>query len=166
MNTFRVALDEVVGRQLRRDGIVFEDVSIVRIFIDAKDMLEEADFDGALVCFDELKHSLSGRGNYLVFTCACGIADDGGWESVAVDMTDSTVNWTMQAGSRALNYCFDRTVYVAEIAALGKKLASSALPLEPGQVVFPDDFFPRKDSCSVDGQKRTQTKDDTSPLIP
>ncbi|UOD30670.1 hypothetical protein INH39_02665 [Massilia violaceinigra] len=149
MNTLRLELENVVGRQLIRGGIVFEDIAIVRVFVDEEDLLEAVDFDGALVCFDELKQSMSGSGNYLIFTCACGIAEDGGWEGVAVEMTETTVSWHLEAGSRALNYCFDLTGYVASLEALGRTLATNALPLEPGQVVFPDSFIPRKDLCRV-----------------
>lgn len=140
MNTIRLELENVAGRQLIRDGIVFEDIAIVRVFVDEEDLLESVDFDGALICFDELTHSMLGRGNYLIFTCACGIAEDGGWEGVAVEMTETTVSWHVEAATRALDYCFDRTGYASAIEAVAKRLAINALPLEPRGVVFPDGF--------------------------
>ena len=140
MNTLRVELENVAARQLIRGGIVFEDSAIVRVFVDEEDLLESVDFDGALVCFDELMHSMSGSGNYLIFTCACGIAEDGGWEGVAVEMTETTVSWHLEAGTRALDYCFDRAGYAFAIDTLVTRIETGALPLAPRWVVFPDGF--------------------------
>jgi hypothetical protein len=34
--------------------------------------------------FNELGKSIKEGGKYLIFTCACGIADDGGWDYIDV----------------------------------------------------------------------------------
>lgn len=140
MNTIRLELENVVGRQWIRDGIVFEDIAIVRVFVDEEDLLETPDFDGALVYFDELKRSMSERGNYLIFTCACGIAEDGGWEGVAVEMTETTVGWHLEAATRALDYCFERAAYASAIETMVTRIGTGTLPLEPRAVVFPEWF--------------------------
>lgn len=83
---------------------------------------------------------MSGGGNYLIFTCACGIAEDGGWEGVAVEMTETTVSWHLESGTRALDFCFDRAGYASAIGAVEARIAINALPLEPRVVVFPEGF--------------------------
>ncbi|WP_147445687.1 hypothetical protein [Corallococcus aberystwythensis] len=128
------------GRSLELDGIRFSEVAFVRIGIDGEELQSRPQFSDALVVFDELEKSATGSGRYLIFTCACGIAEDGGWEGVEVDLDDSTVRWTLEVASEPIRFVFDRALYVSEINGLRRQLAHEALPLAPRGVVFPEGF--------------------------
>jgi hypothetical protein len=141
MNLLNLCVEQISdGRQVFRDGICFSNVLLVGMFIDGQNIEEREVFRDSLVYFDELERSVESSGNYLIFTCACGVAEDGGWEGVKVEVTESTVSWELEAGAEVLRFTFERKAYVSEIESVRKVLQSSSLPLEPGAVVFPEDF--------------------------
>ena len=129
------------SNKLSKDGITFSDVMIIKLLIDGEDIEENEYFKDGLIYFDELAESMRTTGNYLIFTCACGIAEDGGWEGVKVDIADTEVKWTMEVGDSRLSYTFSRVEYTNEINSVKKILEEKgSLTIEPASVVFPDGF--------------------------
>ena len=141
MDVLTPSLERVTdGRILQMDGIRFSDVAFVRMSINGEDLRTRPPFSDAVVVFDELERSATGSGRYLIFTCACGIAEDGGWEGVDVVFTASTVRWTLEVGLESIRFAFNRAHYVSEIDALRMRVSQEVLPLEPRGVVFPEGF--------------------------
>ncbi|WNG39965.1 hypothetical protein F0U61_44505 [Archangium violaceum] len=141
MNWFALFLHQLTdGRSEERGGSVFKGVSFVKVVIDGQELEEMDAFRDSLVYFDELARSAESSGRYLIFTCTCGIAEDGGWEGVNVDVTESTVSWELEVGAERLRFTFDHREYVSEIESVKAALGSSPLPLEPRAVIFPQGF--------------------------
>ena len=141
MNTLTLYLDQYTnGRRLDKHGLEFVDTSLIGALIDGEDIDKSKYFESALIYFSELEASKSSSGTYLIFTCACGIAEDGGWEGVVVSIEENIVSWEMDVGAEILRYSFDRKEYESEIESMRRSLNASDLPLEPTAVVFPENF--------------------------
>jgi hypothetical protein len=124
---------------LEMDGIKFSMCAFVTPVIDGLNLLREPDFDGSSLFFDELERSLDGSGKYLIFTCACGIAEDAGWSYVNVLHENETVTWKIDHGPSLLEFKFAHQQYKAEIESCRMKIErlSPKITLEPTDVVFP-----------------------------
>lgn len=141
MDTLALYLDRFEdGRLLEKDGIVFSNVSIVKLLIDGEDLDDVYSFQNSLIYFNELRESTLNSGSYFIFTCACGVAEDGGWEGVIVTHSGEVVEWTIDVGSRVYRYVFNKQRYCDEIEALRMAINISNLPMEPRQVIFPLGF--------------------------
>ncbi len=127
------------------DGVEFTGCAFVRMTVDGVDLLNEPAFDGSAMYFAELQRSLTGSGQYLIFTCACGIAEDAGWTEVEVEHCQGKVRWAFE---REFCYAFefDSKRYAMEIEKLRKhiQLVGDEIVLEPQRVVFP--FTPEENS--------------------
>ena len=88
---------------LIRDSIRFENCSYLQLFIDDKDIATYPDFEDILIVPTELYKSSLQSGEYLLFTCACGVADDGGWATIKVTHSEAIVQWDFL---RDKPYCF------------------------------------------------------------
>lgn len=141
MHSFTVYPEEYEnGRTLTKDGITFSDSLVVKILIDGEDIEEVGGFSDAFIYFDELKNSIASSGSYLIFTCANGIAEDGGWEGVIVDISNDVVTWKFEYGDRNFTYTFDKNEYISEIGSVVDFIANSKLRLEPRSVIYPEGF--------------------------
>ncbi len=140
MDKFSLELKHVgCNEELEIDGISFSRCSFVRLRINDKfDNLK--DFPDSLLVFSELKRSLTDSGRYLIFTCACGIADDGGWECVEVLHEERTINWRFFR-DQEFRFKFHKNSYIKEIARCAELIKSlpSDLNLKPTNFVFPED---------------------------
>lgn len=139
MNSLTLFLDPIVEVKII-DGISFSNVGIIRCWIDGEALDDLVDFSGSLMYFEELEASKLASGRYLIFTCACGIAEDGGWDGVIVNHTADVVEWEIAAGSKTYFYEFDKNQYFDQIALLKKSINLSLLPMEPNNVIFPLHF--------------------------
>lgn len=142
MENIILYVEEYEGdKKLVKDGISFKNSQIIKILIDGYEIDNNNCFEDSLIYFDELEKSFEQSGNYLIFTCACGIADDGGWEGVLVKVLDSKITWTIEVGDSILNFSFDKEQYISEILSVRKHLESNnLLTLEPCSVTFPEHF--------------------------
>lgn len=141
MNSLILYVDRIgVGSSLRMDGILFSEVSLVRVMVDGQALHEIGEFKDSLVCFDELMLSAKGSGRYLIFTCACGVAEDGGWEGVEVRHSDSSVTWDLELAAERLHFEFERADYLSQLSAVSEAVGAAGLPLAPRAVVFPGGF--------------------------
>lgn len=123
------------------DGISMDDCAFIGIQIDGVNLLEESFYEGGLPVFEELANTLNGDGNYLIFTCACGVADDGGWNTVEVSHQGGLVGWVIRRGDCILEYHFDGTQYSDTIHKLTfevHRLQKEGVRFEPENPVFPE----------------------------
>ena len=141
MNTLILYLEQITGdHSISKEGIHFHNVALVKMIIDGDDINELFDFKDSLIVCSELEESKENSGNYLIFTCACGNAEDGGFDGVQVTLNETTVEWKIADGLRTLEYQFLRSEYDIEINSLKIMLQENSLPVEPTRVIFPIDF--------------------------
>ena len=65
---------------MRNLNIKFNNCSYLQLLIDDIDIRLFDEFDDFLIVYSELYASAQNSGKFLIFTCACGVADDGGWD--------------------------------------------------------------------------------------
>ena len=116
------------------DNIKFNNCSYLQLLIDDIDIRSLDDFDNVLVVYPELYASTQNSGDYLIFTCACGIADDGGWDYVNVVHNDNTIKWSFLRGGKKYNFQFSRENYIKEI----DKIEPENITLIPEHIIYPE----------------------------
>lgn len=141
MNIIQFQLETVENGQIIRDGIEFENISFIKPIIDGKSIFETEDFIDSFVVYDELVETLGDRTKYLIFTCACGVADDGGWNGVAVVKSSQTIIWKVKKYFDTIEYIFDLNNYRSELYKLKNEIESlKPTNLEPMYVTFPEEW--------------------------
>lgn len=120
------------------DGLVFTSCAFIKIRIDGLDLLSASDFEGSVLVMAELEQSVHGNGQYLIFTCACGIADDAGWAEIDVKHRNGRVCWSFEREGRYA-YEFDAKQYATEVSNCHSHIQDLPrhITLEPRTVVFP-----------------------------
>ena len=140
MDTICLELRRIEGSEkLKLDGIAFSRCVFVRVLVNGCfDSLNA--FPDSLAVFSELERSSTGSGRYLIFTCACGVADDGGWEYVNVVHHESTITWRFSRGQE-YSFMFQKSLYRETIAMCAHRIDSldSGTPLEPTSFVYPEE---------------------------
>lgn len=126
------------GEMLSLDGICFQHCAFVRALVDGVDILNEFFFRDGVIVFQELLSSVSNSGHYLIFTCACGVADDGGWQRVYVQHSNNLVKWSIIRGGKLYECFFDFSQYKEAIL----KLKASVRSLDPLICLEPSEVFP------------------------
>ena len=118
---------------LIRDSILFENCSYLQLLIDYEDIATYPDFEDMLIVPSELCKSSLQTGEYLLFTCACGVADDGGWSKIKVTHSEAIVQWDFLRGKP---YCFkfSKENYLKEIQIINKK----SYTFIPKEIIFPE----------------------------
>jgi hypothetical protein len=118
---------------LIRDSIRFENCSYLQLFIDDEDIATYPDFEDILIVPTELYKSSLQSGEYLLFTCACGVADDGGWATIKVTHLEAIVQWDFL---RDKPYCFkfSKENYLKEVQVINKEDYSFI----PKEIIFPE----------------------------
>ena len=123
------------------DGIVMSNCILVDLFINEVSVLGDEFYEDGLVVFDELRKSVETSGDFLIFTCACGVADDGGWEMTNVQHEKAAVKWTVARGDEEKKYVFESASYVEQIRTMAKEielLQKKGLALEPRNPIPPE----------------------------
>ena len=118
---------------LIRDSIRFENCSYLQLFIDYEDIATYPDFEDILIVPTELYKSSLQSGEYLLFTCACGVADDGGWATIKITHSEAIVQWDFL---RDKPYCFkfSKENYLKEVQVINKEDYSFI----PKEIIFPE----------------------------
>ena len=118
---------------LIRDSIRFENFSYLQLLIDYEDIATYPDFEDMIIVPSELCKSSLQTGEYLLFTCACGVADDGGWSKIKVTHSEAIVQWDFLRGKP---YCFkfSKENYLKEIQIINKK----SYTFIPKEIIFPE----------------------------
>ncbi len=141
MNHISLFLEEYKNNdKLYKDGLLFHDIIVIKLLIDGEAIEDNEYFDDALIYFNELKASTVYSGKYLIFTCACGVAEDGGWEGVNVEVEEHKIKWCMEVGGKIFRYVFNKSEYISEVKAIEISINNTNLILEPSAVVFPERF--------------------------
>jgi len=145
MNKFKLHLERILKEEiLSIDGLDFSNALLVRVLIDDIPISKFKSLEDALVVFPELLKSLSESGLYLIFTSASGIADDGGWEGVAVSHKNGIINWDFEVENENYHFEFDKNQYKRTIKEMEMEIettnSTSDLELEPVGVFFPESW--------------------------
>ena len=106
--------------------------------IDGEEFLKRIDSDLNAAIFEELENSLNGDNEYLIFTCACGIADCGGWKKTYVKHLLEKTTWTFEYNDVKYNFEFDPQFYKGEIERMRFELNKSKLKLKPEFIIDPE----------------------------
>jgi hypothetical protein len=121
------------------DGILFENCVFISLSIDNLKIVPNGLFSESLVFWSELFLSLKGSGEFLIFTCACGVADDGGWDRIEVQHFDEYVKWSFCYDENQYNFNFQKEKYFLEIESIRSQLAEIIrVVLESKNVIFPE----------------------------
>lgn len=105
----------------------------LKLLVDSKRVLKEE-----AIVIKELIKSKRGTGNYLIFTCTCGIADCGGWDRISVEHNENTINWKFNYGEIEYSFEFNKKYYFAEIDRITFELNKRKIELGPKYLVFPE----------------------------
>lgn len=142
MNKIQFKLEIVTDVPIVRDAISFSNIAYINPIVDGKSLFEGEDFSDSFIVFEELVKSSTGSGKYLLFTCACGVADDGGWNGVHVKKNDTIVTWEIDKNTHIIKYVFDVNQYLSEVEKLVSEVNSLglSLSLEPTHVNFPEEW--------------------------
>ncbi len=122
---------------LSLDGIEFENNTFIEFEIDGEPHLSQKAFEDGTVYWAELKSSAKGSGRYLIFTCACGVADDAGWELINVTHSVSEVSWQFERNG-VQRYVFKKSDYIAQIEKCEIEMNLNIFPLAVEDVSFPE----------------------------
>lgn len=128
--------------KLMLDGIIFTDIYYIDIIIDGVNIRNFNDnFVDSFVVYPELQASIEDQGKYLIFTCACGVADDGGWSGVDVIFMSDIIKWIICMDEQKVEFVFKRSKLKSEINMLAESMDKAVLEkLEPKFVEFPEEW--------------------------
>lgn len=105
----------------------------LKAFVDSKLVLHQA-----AVVFNELVKSKNDTGNYLIFTCKCGVADCGGWNEIFVEHELNKIKWNFDYGGITYSFEFYSFDYKGEIDRVSTELKDRKIILSPKYLVFPE----------------------------
>ena len=127
---------------LTLDGIPFNSISFINLEIDGNEFRNNENFKDSFLVSKEIFRSSEKSGKYLLFTCACGIADDGGWKGVQVVHFKDSIYWFLEVENTGYIFCFDKKEYLEQVLKL--KISISKIPnentFEPKNVIFPEEW--------------------------
>jgi hypothetical protein len=124
-----------VVESAEHEGIKFSCCTFIDIYIDDEPLNMNSSFEG-VVYWPELRKSAEGSGAFLLFTCYCGIAEDGGWEPVEVKHDATSVSWLFERnGSR--EYRFSRSDYLFAVTRCETDLDLERYPLAVFAAAWP-----------------------------
>lgn len=102
--------------------------------IDGKKFLDNSN----AAVFDELENSLNGNGEFLIFTCNCGIADCAGWKKITVKHEIGKVIWSFKYGNENFIFEFDFASYRNEIEKIRLEINQNKIKLQPDLIMDPE----------------------------
>ncbi len=142
MNKIQFKLEIVADVPIIRDAISFSNIAFINPIVDGKSLFESEDFADSFMVYEELMKSSKDSGKYLLFTCACGVADDGGWNGVNVEKNDTEVNWEIDRNTHIIKFTFDGNQFESELKKLISEVnsLSQGFSLEPTHVNFPEEW--------------------------
>jgi len=118
MNKIQFKFEIVTDVPIVRDTISFRNIAFINPIVDGKSLFESEDFADSFMVYEELIKSSKGSGKYLLFTSACGVADDGGWNGVTIGKNEREVNWEIDKNTHIIKLTFDINQYQFELEKL------------------------------------------------
>lgn len=104
MNDIAIFPREII-KPVRYEGIQFSSCTFIEILIDGVSITEIGDFESGVVVWEQLKESTRAPGEYLLFTCYCGIPEDAGWDYIYVEHISDKIVWELdRAGHRRFEF--------------------------------------------------------------
>jgi hypothetical protein len=138
MNLIKFELVELDGVEtVEYENIIYSNCAFIKLHVDGIDLIKETEDRKGVVVWDELNKSKNNSGDFLIITCMCGVADDGGFKFVTIDRDENFVKWTFNDDTK-INWTFDKAQFDQELLQLETKLQNLKLPLEPKNVQFPE----------------------------
>ncbi len=110
----------------------------LELSIDSTEFLKNIDPESNAVSFEELVNSLNGNGEYLIFTCSCGVADCGGWQEVKVSHHDQKIKWEFEYAQQHYMFEFVNSFYKGEIERMRFEIDRKGIQLEPKFIIKPE----------------------------
>lgn len=131
-----------IENPIKLDGIEFKHGILIELLLDSKDFRSIPGFEDSVIVFEELNASKISSGKYLIFTCACGAADDGGWEGVYVQHEKKVIIWEILIDSTIIKYAFNREQYITAINNLASMIREkyNRVDLIPNNFIYPEDW--------------------------
>ena len=139
MNQISFQLEIVPNDETRKyDGIIFSNCCFLRCAIDGEPIHLNEAFEDALIVVNELERSTTCSGEYLLFVCACGVADDGGWKKVKVTHTEKIIEWDILR-DKTYSFQFDKIQYIKSVQKVITELGKleDSIEREPVSVLEP-----------------------------
>jgi hypothetical protein len=107
------------------------------LHVDIIDLIKETEDRKGVVVWGELNKAKNNSGDFLILTCMCGVADDGGFNLITVDRGENLVKWTFNDDTK-IKWTFDKVQFDQELLQLETQVQNLKLPLEPKNVLFPE----------------------------
>ena len=140
MNSIEFELEVIEADQVvEYDSIEFSSCCLVRVKIDNEYLHHQNKFEDVVLVLAEVEKSCQQNGDYLIMVCACGIADDGGWDKIKVSHTDKLINWNFFREEK-FTFSFEKGQYISSLKYIVEKYKKIAIDyeLEPSVVVDPE----------------------------
>ncbi|WP_431167559.1 hypothetical protein [Tenacibaculum halocynthiae] len=140
MNKFNLVLKVFKDEfSIEYEKIIYSNSAFIEPVIDGNNLTTESTNRKGIVVWNEVKKTISKSGQFLILTCVCGIADDGGFDLVDVKRKEKSVLWKFKDESNWI-WEFDKKEYDLEINRLKKEITelSVEITLEPENVIFPE----------------------------
>ncbi len=135
MNTILIIPKKII-EPIEYEGIKFSKCTFIDIWLDDEPIDKIDNFEDSTVFWEELKKSTLCSGNYLIFTCYCGVAEDAGWDPISVEHTDDKVIWQFSRETDA-KYEFDKIEYLEQVQSCENTLDLISYPLAVPIAVWP-----------------------------
>lgn len=108
------------------------------LFIDGIEFRKIISDNSNAAVFYTLVNSSKETGDYLIFTCVCGVADCSGWDKVQVVHNDRKVTWTFSFDNKQHIFTFAIDNYKDEISKIQQQIDAKKIILQPQFTTDPE----------------------------
>ncbi len=138
MNKIDFKLEILQGNEIfEYESIIYSNCAFIKLIIDNIDLIKETKDRKGVVVWSELKKTKDNSGKFLILTCVCGVADDGGFQLVTVEHGETIVKWIFNDETKLL-WEFDKMDYDLKLSKLDSQIEKLTVPLEPTNILFPE----------------------------
>lgn len=155
MNSMNLVLKKFIGNDtFCTDEINFKNCAVIHLIIDEQPYDTVLGLDGTLLVWEELRKTSQNHRNgmYLLFTCACGIAEDAGCEGVFVRYKDDLVSWLFKANDEYISWDFNLSDYLNQITKIQTEInvLDKNIKIEPTEVIYPSLWINEKNKIQLE----------------
>ncbi|MFN6944507.1 MAG: hypothetical protein ACK4ND_06135 [Cytophagaceae bacterium] len=131
LNNLELELAILEGaEQVEYKNIIYSNCAFIKLIVDGIDLIKETEDRKSVINWGELIKTKFDSGNFLLLTCMCGDATDGGFKKVKVERNEDTVKWTFNDNSNII-WTFDINKYDKAISRMEHELETLTVKLEP-----------------------------------